>query len=129
MFIPYFCKNKYYTISKRNYLDDYSHVKSQKIDMTLSGRYLSKYPFATLNFNQFDKYPNVEQSSHLIQIIRTTYMRNQKRIEHNKKTSDKDSRYFELAETYLYYEIATVMGMSFEEAKEYVFQKVHNEIS
>ena len=65
----------------------------------------------------------------LIQIIRTTYMRNQKRIEKNKKVSDKDSRYFEQAETYLYYEIATVMNISFDEAKEYVFQKVHNEIS
>ena len=55
-------------------------------------------------------------------------MRNQKRIEHNKKTSDKDSRYFELAETYLYYEIATVMNMSFEEAKDYVVTRVHERV-
>ena len=79
--------------------------------------------------NEYKRLLSLGTPKDLIQIIRTTYMRNQKRIEHNKKTSDKDSRYFELAETYLYYEIAAVMGMSFEEAKEYVFQKVHNEIS
>ena len=78
--------------------------------------------------NEYKRLLSLGTPEDLIRIIRTTYMRNQKRIERNKKTSDKDSRYFELAETYLYYEIATTLCMSFEEAKDYVVTKVHHKV-
>ena len=38
----------------------------------------------------------------LIKIIKTTYLRNKERIDNNKKTTDKDTYYFNLAEKYLY---------------------------
>lgn len=57
MFIHYCWKNKYYKISKRDYTCDYSKFESQKIDMTLSGRYLSKYPNIRIPISHFDKYP------------------------------------------------------------------------
>lgn len=60
----------------------------------------------------------------LVAIIKTTYERNQRRIDRNKKTSDKDSRYLELAENYLYYEIATVLEKTFDDAKKYVLERV-----
>ena len=60
----------------------------------------------------------------LVAIIKTTYERNQRRIDRNKKTSDKDSRYLELAENYLYYEIATVLEKTYDEAKKYVLERV-----
>lgn len=62
----------------------------------------------------------------LVKIIKTTYRRNQARINHNKKTSEKDTHYFTLAENLLYSEIAAVLGITLEEAKEYVLQNVHN---
>ena len=37
---------------------------------------------------------------------------------------DKDSRYLELAENYLYYEIATVLEKTYDEAKKYVLERV-----
>lgn len=57
MCIHYYCKKKLYKISSRDYTQDYSKLKSQKIDMTLSGRYLSTYPNIQIPISQFDKYP------------------------------------------------------------------------
>lgn len=62
----------------------------------------------------------------LIKIIKTTYKRNQERLNHNKKISEKDNKYFTLAENLLYSEIATVFGISLEEAKEYILANVQN---
>ena len=56
MSILYFCKKKY-KLSNRNYLDDYSNTISKRIDMTMSGKYLSKYPLLNIDFSDLDKYP------------------------------------------------------------------------
>ena len=64
----------------------------------------------------------------LIKIIKTTYLRNNDRINSKKKISEKDETYFNLAEKYLYNEFAVSLGISPEEAKEYVINKV-NELS
>lgn len=74
--------------------------------------------------NEYKRLLNDGTPRDLIQIIKTTYLRNQIRLENNKKASDKDNRYFELAETYLYNEIATVLGLSYDDAKDYVVTKV-----
>lgn len=57
MFIHYYLRKKTYKLSNRNYLCDYSKLESKKIDMTLSGRYLSLYPKVEINASEFDKYP------------------------------------------------------------------------
>lgn len=60
----------------------------------------------------------------LIKIIKTTYLRNKERIDNNKKTTDKDNYYFNLAEKYLYQEFQIVLNLTYDEAKEYVINKV-----
>ena len=60
----------------------------------------------------------------LVRIIKTTYKRNQERLSNNKKISEKDSRYFTLAENLLYTEIAVVFKISEEEAKNYILEKL-----
>ena len=60
----------------------------------------------------------------LIKIIKTSYLRNQKRINNKKKISDKDKNYFELAEKYLYNEFSIVLGLSFDETRDYAIKKV-----
>lgn len=62
----------------------------------------------------------------LVQIIKTTYLRNQKRLENNKKISDKDHRYFEMAENYLYNEVAKVLNIDVESAKNYIIEHVNS---
>lgn len=68
----------------------------------------------------------LQENSHenLIRIIKTSYLRNKERIDNNKKTTDKDNYYFELAENYLYEEFQIVLGMSYDETKNYVISKV-----
>ena len=61
----------------------------------------------------------------LIKIIKTTYLRNQQRIDNNKKIGDKDNNYFNQAEKYLYQEFSIVLGMNYEEAKQYVVNEVN----
>lgn len=60
----------------------------------------------------------------LIKIVKTTYLRNKERLEKNKKSGDKDNLYFKKAEKYLYNEFGLVLGMSFEEVKNYIIDKV-----
>ena len=74
--------------------------------------------------NEYKKLLASGSHEDLIKIIKTTYLRNQKRLDSKKRPSDKDKNYFELAEKYLYTEFAVVLDMSFEETKEYVINKV-----
>lgn len=61
MFIQSLFKNKNYIVSKRNYLSDYAMIESNKIDMTLSGRYLNNYGNLKINIKNFDKYPSQKE--------------------------------------------------------------------
>ena len=60
----------------------------------------------------------------MIRIIKTTYQRNQNRLKQNKKVGDKDQRYFEEAEKYLYQEFGIVLQLSEDETKEYIKNKI-----
>jgi len=60
----------------------------------------------------------------LIRIIKTSYLRNRTRMEQHKKLASVDEEYLRKAETYLYNEIAAVMDMTYEEAKEYFESEV-----
>lgn len=60
----------------------------------------------------------------LIKIIKTTYLRNKEREDNNKKKAEKDTKYFKLAEEYLYNELSIVLGYTFEETKNYIINKV-----
>ena len=60
----------------------------------------------------------------LIKIIKTTYLRNKERTDHNKKISEKDYNYFNLAEKYLYTEFSVVLNMTYDETKDYIIKKV-----
>ena len=61
----------------------------------------------------------------LIAIIKTSYFRNQSRLAHNKKMTDKDKYYYELAEKFLYNEIAYIYNITYEDAKKYVLDKLN----
>lgn len=71
---------------------------------------------------QYKKLLDNGEHEGLIKIIKTTYLRNKKRLDNKKKISDKDQYYFDLAEHYLYDEISVILNKSFEETKEYVIK-------
>jgi len=60
----------------------------------------------------------------LIQIIKTTYLRNEDRVNNKRKISEKDDNYFNLAERYLYSEFSISLNMPYEEVKNYVINRV-----
>lgn len=60
----------------------------------------------------------------LIQIIKTIYIRKQKRLGDGKKVTAVDERYFNLAENKLYGEIALALDMTKDEVKEYIKQRL-----
>lgn len=60
----------------------------------------------------------------LVKIIKTTYLRNKQRQENKRSVGEKDKEYFNKAEKYLYNEIAIVLNKTYDEAKEYVINKV-----
>jgi CarD family transcriptional regulator len=68
---------------------------------------------------------NTNNHEDLIKIIKTTYLRNKKRVDNNKKLGGKDSDYFNQAEKYLYQEFSVVLGMTYDETKKYVIEKVN----
>ena len=59
-------KNSKYEISRRNFLDDYANHITKKIDMTLSGKYLYKYPRFNVDYLNFSNYPTRNSIESLI---------------------------------------------------------------
>ena len=76
--------------------------------------------------NEYRNLLNSGNHEDLIKIIKTTYLRNEERLNNNKKIGDKDNTYFEMAEKYLYNEFSIVLDMNYEETKNYVIEKVSN---
>ena len=60
----------------------------------------------------------------LIKVIKTAYIRNKNREKTNKKISERDTKYFNLAEEYLYSEIGIVLNITFDEVKDYIISKI-----
>lgn len=77
--------------------------------------------------NLEDQYKKLMQDGSiesLVVIIKTTYLRNKIRTENKKKMSDNDQFFFNLAEKYLYNEIAYVLNKTYDEAKEYILNSL-----
>lgn len=68
---------------------------------------------------------NTGTHENLIKIIKTTYLRNENRLNNKRKTSEKDSTYFKLAEKYLYNELSISLCMTIDEVKNYIIKVVN----
>ena len=60
----------------------------------------------------------------LVKIIKTSYLRNKKRLDNNKKVGEKDQNYFELAEKYLYTEFSIVLNLTYNDTKKYIINEI-----
>lgn len=76
--------------------------------------------------NEYRKLFNGDTREDLIKIIKTTYIRNSIRLDQGKKIQEKDNNYFIRAEKYFYNELSVVLGLTFDEARNYVVDKVKN---
>ncbi|MDD4298830.1 MAG: aminotransferase class I/II-fold pyridoxal phosphate-dependent enzyme [Bacilli bacterium] len=69
----YLYKNNYFVLSDRNFEDDYSNTISLSIDMTMSGKYLARYPKFKLNTKKFCDYPSHKEITKLELKIKEKY--------------------------------------------------------
>lgn len=67
---------------------------------------------------------NSEKHEDLIKIIKTTHFRIKERLNNKKTIGDKEKKLFNLAETYLYNEFSVVLGISYEEIKDYIINLI-----
>lgn len=67
---------------------------------------------------------NSREPKQLISIMKTLYIRRQKRLEEGKKTTALDERYFKLAENQLYSELAFALGVQKSELNEIIEQHI-----
>ncbi|HHT37883.1 MAG TPA: hypothetical protein GXZ95_00510 [Mollicutes bacterium] len=74
--------------------------------------------------NEYKKLLKSGGHKDLIKIIKTAYLRNEERLEANKKISETDNNYFKKAEKILYTEFSIALNLSYEDTKEYVVNRV-----
>lgn len=65
----------------------------------------------------------------LIKVIKTLYERKQLRIQDGKKTTAVDEKYFHLAESQLYEELAFALGMEKDEVGRYIADYISKEVT
>lgn len=74
--------------------------------------------------NEYKNLLNSGKLEDLVKIIKTTYLRNEDRINNRKKIGEKDDNYFKKAEKLLYNEISISLNLSYEETKKYIKERV-----
>lgn len=78
--------------------------------------------------NMKSQYANLlktDSLTDLVCIIKTSYLRNKARVEAHKKAASVDDEYLQKAEEYLFNELSVVLGMSYDEAKNYFNDEVN----
>lgn len=65
-----------------------------------------------------------EKHEDLVKIIKTAYMRGEKKLQKGLKRSERDKEYFRKAEKALYSELAVVLGKTVDDTREYVVGRV-----
>lgn len=111
--------------NKNNYL---RNIISKEDAEKLISNILNIKPIENINDKNIDSIYKelLSECKHenLIKIIKTTYLRNENRLNNKKKISEKDDIFFKLAEKYLYNELSISLNKSVDEIKEYIFEKV-----
>lgn len=74
--------------------------------------------------NEYKALMNSGSHADLIKVIKTSYLRNKEKADNNKKIGDKENNFLKQAEKYFYSELSIVLGLSFDETKEYVRNEV-----
>ncbi len=75
--------------------------------------------------NEYKRLINEGGYRGLISVIKTTYLRNNDRLNSKRKISEKDENYFNTAEKILYGELAVALNMNIVDIKDYVIKRVN----
>ena len=75
---------------------------------------------------EYKKLLNSGSLKDLVKIIKTTYLRNKKRLDGHKKIGETDDSYFNKAEKLLYNELSISLGLTYDDTKKYIKEAVEN---
>lgn len=75
----------------------------------------------------YKEYIHQNSSEGWLKLIKTIYLRKEKRLSDGHKVTTVDSRYFKLAEDFLYGELSIALDMSRDEVREYIIQTMDHE--
>lgn len=75
----------------------------------------------------YKEYMHQNSSEGWLKLIKTIYLRKEKRLSDGHKVTAVDSRYFKLAEDFLYGELSIALDMSRDEVREYIIQTMDHE--
>lgn len=78
--------------------------------------------------NEYKRLLGVSSLENLVKIIKTTYMRNDHRLQNKKKISETDDIYFKRAEKQLYSELSVSLGLTYDETKDYIINCVEEQL-
>lgn len=106
-------------------------LSKEEADRLISG--ISDIPLITITNDKLleQEYRGCMKSNNceeLVKVIKTIYLRKQKRLEAGRKVTAVDAKYFRLAEANLYGELAISLGMSRGEVEHYIIDEVEHEI-
>ena len=73
----------------------------------------------------YKEYIRQNSSEGWLKLIKTIYLRKEKRLSDGHKVTAVDSRYFKLAEDFLYGELSVALGMSKDEVREHIIQTMN----
>lgn len=74
--------------------------------------------------NEYKALMNSGRHEDLIKVIKTSYLRNKEKTDNNKRIGDKENNFLKQAEKYFYSELSIVLGLNYDETKEYVKNEV-----
>ncbi len=73
----------------------------------------------------YKEYIHQNSSEDWLKLIKTIYLRKEKRLSDGHKVTAVDSRYFKLAEDFLYGELSVALDMSKDEVREHIIQTMN----
>ncbi len=73
----------------------------------------------------YKEYIHQNSSEDWLKLIKTIYLRKEKRLSDGHKVTALDSRYFKLAEDFLYGELSVALDMSKDEVREHIIQTMN----
>ena len=107
-------------------------VLTEEAANELIGR-IPQIPLITISNEKFleQEYKNclrTEQCDEWIRIIKTIWLRKQKRLEAGRKITAVDARYLKIAQDCVYGELAVALSMPREAVEEYITSQLENEV-
>ena len=125
----YFLKPKYQSgsivyvpvdSSKESMRKILSREEAQKLIKAIPQLPLIEIANDKLSEQTYREYMKANSCEEWVRIIKTIYLRKQKRIQAGRKVTAVDARYFHLAEESLYGELAVALGLDREEVEAYI---------